>query len=434
MGKKNLGTATTVTTMSNKNTILIEVGGSIRRITLENLINAINEGENELLHSVAWGIPLKQNQSSPAWGRIGNLQLWEEYKSRAGRYLITNTGKAAKLAVNNSGVYADGTTLDETKGHIMTIFDDLYYLVKTDATTGIPYLWMSFIPIGGHCIKRPVIGAYKGSMSGSALTSRSNQTIAGTKTITDFWNAAQVNGKSWGLTNYEHRKFMMMLALSEYGNPNIQACLGNGVTGTNNNSDSKTPLSLKTGATKSLGDIFGTVPCNYTMSSGTAVTGATRVNVLGIEDPYGWQWEMIQGVYCGKSENSGQTGAEVFIYEGNRMPTNVELSTHPEGQYRQIERAASNGYISKETLGEYFDLFPTAAGGDSTGSTSYWCDYFYQNRASGQLVLWGGHASRGANCGLAFAYSDIAFSYADPNFGARLAYYGELEFCNGAEI
>lgn len=431
MGKKNLGTATTVTTMANQNTVLIEVGGSIRRITLENLINAINEGENELLHSVAWGVPLKQNQSSPAWGRIGNLQLWEEYKSRAGRYLITNTGKAAKLAVNNSGVYADGTTLDETKGHIMTIFDDLYYLVKTDATTGITYLWMSFIPIGGHCIKHPVIGAYKGSMSGSALTSRSNQTIAGTKTITAFWNAAQVNGKSWGLTNYEHRKFMMMLALSEYGNPNIQACLGNGVTGTNNNSDWKTPLSLKTGATKSLGDIFGTVPCNYTMSSGTAVTGATRVNVLGIEDPYGWQWEMIQGVYCGISANSGQTGAEVFIYEGNRMPTNVELSTHPEGQYRQIERVASDGYISKETLGEYFDLFPTALGG---GSTSYWCDYFWQNRASGQLVLWGGAATDGAFCGLASAFSYVAFSISGATFGARLAYYGELELCNGAEI
>lgn len=431
MGKKNLGTATTVTTMSNKNTIIIEVGGSIRRITLENLINAINEDNKELLHSVAWGVPLKQNQSSTDWGRIGNLQLWKEYKSRAGRYLITNTGKAAKLAVNNSGVYADGTALDETKGHIMTVFDDLYYLVKTDATTGITYLWMSFIPIGGHCIKRPVIGAYKGSMSGSALTSRSNQTIAREKTITAFWNAAQVNGKSWGLTNYEHRKFMMMLALSEYGNPNIQACLGNGVTGTNNSSDWQTPLSLKTGATKSLGDIFGTVPCNYTMSNGTAVTGATRVNVLGIEDPYGWQWEMIQGVYCGKSENSGQTGAEVFIYEGNRMPTNVELSTHPEGQYRQIERPASNGYISKETLGEYFDLFPTEVGG---GSTSYWCDYFYQDRASGQLVLWGGPATGGAGCGLAFAASTDAFSYAPANFGARLAYYGELEFCNGAEI
>lgn len=431
MGKKNLGTATTVTTMSNKNTIIIEVGGSIRRITLENLINAINEDNKELLHSVAWGVPLKQNQSSTDWGRIGNLQLWKEYKSRAGRYLITNTGKAAKLAVNNSGVYADGTALDETKGHIMTVFDDLYYLVKTDATTGITYLWMSFIPIGGHCIKRPVIGAYKGSMSGSALTSRSNQTIAREKTITAFWNAAQVNGKSWGLTNYEHRKFMMMLALSEYGNPNIQACLGNGVTGTNNSSDWQTPLSLKTGATKSLGDIFGTVPCNYTMSNGTAVTGATRVNVLGIEDPYGWQWEMIQGVYCGKSENSGQTGAEVFIYEGNRMPTNVELSTHPEGQYRQIERPASNGYISKETLGEYFDLFPTEVGG---GSTSYWCDYFYQDRASGQLVLWGGNARAGALCGLAFAYSYTAFSSAYAHVGARLAYYGELEFCNGAEI
>lgn len=431
MAKKNLATATAVTTMQQGNSVIIEVGGSVRRITLANLIDAINAGDAELLHSVAWGVPLKQNQSSPAWGRVGNLNLWEEYKAQSGRYLVKNNGKAAKLSNVNSGVYADGTVLDETKGHIMTVFPDLYYCVKTDAVTNVPYLWMSMIPIGGHVIKRPVIAAYKGSMSSSSLVSRSGVAPAGAKTITAFWNAAQVNGKNWCLTNYDHRKFMMMLCLSEYGNPNVQAMLGNGVTGSANGAWDAVSSAMLTGATKSLGDAMDKVDISWTNAAGTAVTGASRVSLLGIEDPYGWQWEMIQNVYCGKSENSGQDGTEIFIYEGNRMPTAAELSTHPSGQYRQLTRLDSDGYVKTEILGEYFDLFPMAVGG---GSTSYWCDYFYRNLATGQLVLWGGYASFGANCGLACAYSVDAFSYSSATVGARLAYYGEIEIVNGADI
>ena len=430
MAKKNLGTAATVTTMQQGNSVIIEVGGSIRRITLANLIEAINAGDVELLHSVAWGVPLKQNTSSPNWGRVGNINLWEEYKTRSGRYLVTNTGKAAKLSVSDSSVYADGTTLNEAKGHIMTIFPDLYYRVVTDPTTNVPYLWMSMIPIGGHVVKRPCIAAYKGSMSGSALVSRSGVAPAGSKTIGAFWTAAQVNGSNWGLTNYEHRRFMMMLLLSEYGSPDAQGKLGNGVTGASGGAWDSVSSAMLTGATKSLGDDIDKVDISWTNASGTAVTGASRVSLLGIEDPYGWQWEMIQGIYAGNSDNASQDGTELFIYEGNRMPTAGELSTHPSGQYRQLTRMTSSGYISREILGEFFDLFPTALNG---GSTSYWCDYAYAS-ATGQLVLWGGSAYYGSDCGLAYAISSDAFSHSSARVGARLAYYGDIEIVNGDDI
>ena len=50
-----------------------------------------------------------------------------------------------------------------------------------------------------------------------------------------------------------------------------------------------------------------------------------------------------------------------------------------------------------------------------------------------QLVLWGGTADHGANCGLASAHSDIGWSNSDANIGSRLAvksseiaiYFGE---------
>lgn len=428
MAKKDLGTATAVTTMQQGNSVIIEVGGSIRRITLANLIDAINAGDAELLHSVAWGVPLKQNQSSTAWGRVGNLNLWEEYKSMSGRYFVLNNGKAAKLNPVNSQYYADGADLFEFNGNVMVVFPDLYYVVKTDPVTNVPYLWMSMIPIGGHVIKRPVIGAYKGTIDNGVLVSHCAAKPTGSKTINEFWTAAQANGSNWGLTNYDHRKFMMMLALSEYGNPNIQDRLGNGVTGSANGAWDAVSSNFEVGVTQSLGDANGKIDISWTNEAGTAVTGASRVSLFGIEDPYGWQWEMIQGVYCGKSDNAEQDGTEIFIYEGNRMPTAAELASHPSGHYRQLTRLTSDGYIKTEILGEYFDLFPTAVGG---GSTSYWCDYFYQNAASGQLVLWGGSATYGPVCGLACASSGNAFSGSHANVGARLAYYGDLEIVEG---
>lgn len=431
MSKSKLANASTVSSMLRTNKVLVEIDGSIRRITLDDLMTAINEGNEQLLRQVAWGVPIKDSiQSSPIWGRVGNLDMWEEYKSMSGRYLVTNDGKAAKLSTVDSGVFADGTALDETLGHVMVYAPRLYFLVKNDEVAGIPYLWMSMIPISGHYIEAPCIGAYKGSMSGSALVSRSGVAPAGSKTINAFWNAAQVNGKNWGLINYDHRKFMIMILLSEYGNPNAQAMVGNGLTGTNNSSDYTTALSFPCGNTKSLGDSFGSVAHEYTMSGGTQTSGACDVSLLGIENPYAQQWEMSQGIYCGSANNEAQNGSEIFIYEGNRMPSSAELATHPSGDYRQLTRQTTSGYIAQMILGEFFDVMPKALGG---GGTSYWCDYSYADPA-GQLVLWGANASFGAYAGLGFAHSNPAWSYSSSNIGSRLAYYGELTFMSGSEL
>ena len=177
---KNLGNADKVSSMLRSDSVMVEIDGSIRRITLDDLMSSINAGNEQLLRQVAWGVPIKDSiQTSPVWGNVGNLDMWEEYKSMSGSYLVTNDGKAAKLSTVNRGIFADGTPLDESIGHVMVCAPRLYYLVKTDEVAGIPYLWMSMIPISGHYIEAPCIGAYKGSMSGSALVSRSGVAPAG---------------------------------------------------------------------------------------------------------------------------------------------------------------------------------------------------------------------------------------------------------------
>ena len=81
-------------------------------------------------------------------------------------------------------------------------------------------------------------------------------------------------------------------------------------------------------------------------------------------------------------------------------------------------------------LGEHFDIFPKKIGGNST---SYWADYSWAN-TTGQLVLWGGSASYGASCGLAFANSYHGWSGSGASIGSRLAYFGNLTFVSGASL
>lgn len=153
MGTKGLGNETLVTSILRSNTVLVEVGGSVRRITVENFMNAINNGDEQMLRQVAWGIPIKQStQSSTNYGVIGNTAAWTEYKLYCGRYLVTNDGRAAKMSPTNSAVFADGTAVDETKGHVMWIGPRLYYRVQTDSVSGVPVLWLSMLPIGGEFI------------------------------------------------------------------------------------------------------------------------------------------------------------------------------------------------------------------------------------------------------------------------------------------
>ena len=426
-----------VNSMLASDYVLVEIGGSIKRISVKDFMNSIQTSSLNL-SQYAWGVPIYQSPSSktsPEWGRVGNLDMWAQYKETTGRYLLTQDGRLAKLSKTNSNYFADGTVVDETKGNIMFHSPRLYYLVKTDAVTGIPYLWLSLLPIGGHYIESPCFGAYKADVISDKLVSRSGRVPKGNLTISQFWAKARANGNDYGLSCYDHRRLMMMLQLSEYGNPNCQDKIGYGVGGSVNGDFWGAASKLTTGATKTLGDSCGSIPIDAlpdATAGKPASVNSSRVSLFGIEDGWNWQHEMTQNIYFGKSENTGQTGKEVFIYEGNRMPTDAELTTKPAGDYRKLERMDGEGYVSKMVLGEHFDLIAQSTTGG--GSNNYWCDYFWRNLVTGQLCLCGGDASYGSASGLAFVSSARAFSSAPASFGARLAYYGKTQYVNGADL
>lgn len=391
--------------------ILCVVDGSVKQITLEKLMDSMNVGQSQLLRQVAWGTYLEYNTGT-SWPQIGNMQMKDLYYSQCGRYLVKNDGTAAKMNPINSAFFTDGTTVDHTKGHTMWYSPDLYYLVTTE--NGLPIVWTSLIPIGGKKAPAMCNGAYKGNVTSSALVSKPNLVPTGSLSISAFWTAAQVNGKDWGLSNYSHRKKIVMQFLAEYGNTSIQAVLGVGLDGTGSDYDKS--RNIQTGKTISLGDASGAV---NTLDS--ASTTVQCISYRGLENIYGQIWEFAQGIL-----SNAET---VYIWDGNKMANDKP----PVGvDYRTQTRltTASAQYVNTMQLGEHFDIIPKTLGG---GNTNRWADGHW-SAIVGEVWLFGGVASRGSICGLSASDAGDVFSAAAPSVGARLAYYGTLRFVTGAQI
>ena len=421
---KEIAAVSQVSALTAAQNILCEADGSVRRITLSNLIEAIKTDQLDL-SLVAWGVYLKET-ADPQWGVCGNQTKWNEFKASFGRYLLTNEGKMAKLSRNDSSVFEDGTAVDETKGHVMFHTPKrLYFLVKYDATAGCNILWGSEYPISEHYIDHPTFGAYMASLVDDKLTSRSGLSVANNYTISTFHTYAKNNGKAFGLLDYETMKLIPMMTLWESGNANSQAKFGCGPTGSTSTWDEVSGLT--TGATKSLGDNTGTV----SLASVTGNADACHVNLFGIENPWGWYWQMIQGIYFGNSGNSGQDGTEAFVYKGNRIPADSELTSHPVGDYRTFTRCTSSGGVQHLVLGENFDTIPKSVGSEASGS--YYCDYYWANSTE-YLLMFGGGAWRALKCGAFSVDSYHAFGLRDAGCGARLAFYGSPTYVNGADL
>lgn len=410
--------------MVKGDTLLIEVGGSLRRIKLSDLAKSIQTNQLDL-SLIAWGTYLKEI-SDTQWGVCGNQTKWNEFKSSLGRYLLTNDGRMAKLSRSNSAIFEDGTAVDESKGHIMFHTPHrLYYLVKYDASAGCNILWGSTYPISEHYIDHPTFGAYMCSIVSDKLVSRSGLRVSSNISIDGFFTYAHNNGKNFGLLDYETLKIIPMLVLWESGNSNTQAKFGCGPSGSTN-TQNKTG-NLVTGATKSLGDNNGKI----SLAELTGDADACHVNLFGIENPWGWYWQLIQGIYFGNSGNSGQTGLEAFVYKGNRMPSNSELKGHPVGDYRTFTRVVNNGWILSLVLGDFFDIMPKNVGNNN--SASYYCDYSWEN-TTGQSLIFGDSCADGLTGGSFSTASNNRFYITGQLISTRLAFYGNPTYVNGADL
>jgi len=404
-----------VTSLAATDKVFVNSGSKVRQISLSNLntsLGVLNEAD---MAQVAFYTDFNET-GTVILEQGGNLALVDYIFSRGGNYLMKNGGTCAKLNPNDPTKFSDGSaaTLDGTKGHEMTMLPDYYYLVTTNKN-GKPRLWISLKDIGGHYQPSQWMATHKGYMSGSALISRSGVVPTGNLTITQFWNAAQVNGANWGLANYTMRKTLALMFFTKYGTTLSQggSILGDGLSGINSSYDNI--RNITTGKSDSLGDGTG-----YVDVSDSVGNRVGSVSVFGVKDPFGQVWEFVGGCspYNDKWYISDDCVAPV-----DGIPTWSNM--------RQLNRlqSGSGSYISQMQWGEYADLMAKAASGSST--TYYTDGYWYD--ISGRVLLWGGDADYGAFCGLVDAVAASGFSYAGASIGARLGFYGTPTIVSGAK-
>ena len=395
----------TVSAMNTEQTFLIVVDGAIRRLSLGDLQKMMG---NNIFYPT---ITLEQS-SNPKFA-LPTPFMADMYQRAMGGYMmkvVNGKAYAAKLAPSNWEFFADGTKVDNAaKYETMVHVPDCHF--KADNKT---LQFGGLFPIsGGKIFESPNwVGAYKISYDGNSVAhSRPNVTPKHTQTMSQFFAAAQKLGSNFGLANYGFQCLIEALYQVSFGNLNSQSVIGSGFQHSNWEACRDVPM----GKCISLGDGSGKVLYND-----ATLGNQYPVKLFGFEDLWGKLWEFRPGI---RFYMDGDTRYAV-VYSGN------QVSNTANGRKFTIPSSAGGEYITRKTLGAYWDAFPQAVGG---GDSTYYCDGFWAS-TSGELLYVGGRASYGSLCGLSSASSGDGFSISWASIGARLAFYGNPTIVSGSEL
>ena len=394
-----------VTSMTADQTFVVEVGGALRRLKLGDLQKMVG---NELFYPT---ITLEQS-SNPQFD-LPTPFMANMYRQQMGGYMMKPVGGvvyAAKLDAGNWDYFADGSKVDDaSKYETMGRVPDCHFKAE-----GKTMQFGGLFPIaGGHKFDSPNwVGAYEMFVDSSGVGhSRPGVAPSHSKTMKDFWNCSQKLGSNFGLANYGFQCLIEALYQVSFGNLNSQAVIGSGFQSSSWEACRDVPM----GQCISLGDGSGNVLYND-----ATLGNQYPVKLFGFEDLWGRLWEFRPGI---RFYMDGDTRYAV-VYSGN------QVSNTANGRKFTIPTSAGGEFITRKTLGTYWDAFPQAVGG---GDSTYYCDGFWAS-TSGELLYVGGHASDGSRCGLSSASSGDGFSASWSNLGARLAFYGNPTIVSGSEL
>lgn len=394
-----------VTAMNPDQSFLIVVDGALRRLSLSDLQKMMG---NNIFYPT---ITLEQS-SNPKFDLPTPFMASMYQKAMGGYMMKVVNGKvyAAKLNPSTWEFFADGTQVDDaSKYEAMVHVPDCHF--KADNKT---LQFGGLFPIaGGKTFDSPNwVGAYEMYVDKSGVGhSRPNVAPSHSRTMSTFWSCAQKLGSNFGLANYGFQCLIEALYQVSFGNLNSQSTIGLGFQ----HSDWKACRDVPMGKCISLGDGSGNILYND-----ATLGNQYPVKLFGFEDLWGKLWEFRPGI---RFYRDGDTRYAV-VYSGN------QVSNTANGRKFTIPSSANGQYITKKTLGAYWDAFPQAVGG---GNSTYYCDGFWAS-TTGELLRVGGPASNGSQCGLSSATSDYGFSNSGTNIGARLAFYGNPTIVSGSEL
>lgn len=394
-----------VTVMNPDQTFLIVVDGALRRLSLSDLQKMMG---NNIFYPT---ITLEQS-SNPKFD-LPTPFMASMYQRAMGGYMmkvVNGKAYAAKLDPSTWEFFADGTKVDDaSKYETMVHVPDCHF--KADNKT---LQFGGLFPIsGGKTFDSPNwVGAYEMYVDGSGVGhSRPNVTPKYGQTISHFFDTAQKLGSNFGLANYGFQCLIEALYQVSFGDLNSQSVIGSGFQ----SYSWEACRDVTMGKCISLGDGSGKVLYND-----ATLGNQYPVKLFGFEDLWGKLWEFRPGI---RFYIDGDTRYAV-VYSGNRV------SNTADGRKFTIPSSANGEYITKKTLGTYWDAFPQAVGG---GDSTYYCDSFWGD-TGGELLIVGSSANNMSQCGLSSAASLHDFSNTWASIGARLAYYGSPTIVSGLEL
>lgn len=438
---KKLTDAPFVSSVAVENSIFGNFGNSFRQIKVEDFVKTLNFNDDLVLNQLAFYIDVNK-ASSLGSTRVdvgGNMNMREMWENSAVSILMDENGNYCELNPNDcrytaegdSLLNSDGTIVSEfAHGDFMKIIPVTYGRVQTvtvGATT-VLRLWLSLVPLpGGYTIPQLVVGKFKASLVSGKMRSLPGQVPAASQTVRSFWEKAQLRSKNHGLANLDFRNYLLFHMMSKYAYRDCQNCKssdgtlvwGIGLDGTEGLASGETASAngfanqkdVITGHTLSLGDNDGNIV--VTLSNGNTAHG---VNVAGFENPWGQYWEMIGGL-C-------SVGTDVYCWRSNVVPASAPTAeTFEKIDHTLLMRPTTDVWgmnIISSDDGQGVYMIPK----EKIYGISYSDNYYYH--AAGQLWLFGGSSHYASDCGLVAAYSSNAWAGSYSNSSARLAYYGSL--------
>lgn len=420
-----------------------------------------------------YGVKINTNVADTKLERVGRAELHASLpvQSQMRRCLLNDNGEVVTyLHATDSTKTDTGAAADLTgaSGMVMVEIPEHYRKFEFDGSNILALI--SAFPLPGfHKVRKVYRSAYEATVDRTTstikLASVVNTTAAfrgGNNTagwddtyrsllgrpatsisLTNFRNyarnrgAAGLNDKGWNCDIYEAQLNTYWLFVIEYAQLNCQTAftaqlteegyrqggLGDGVTtlenGKWNSFNGYNPF-IPCGITNSLGNATGVVDYEMPEEYGAALTVHVP-SYRGIENPFGHVWSWTDGILV--QEQSDEDGAKhLFFRAADDNPANFN-SRNYNGYVQRGELPRSDGYVKKILCGEYGDNMPQAIGGSST---TYFADYFYQNKPASGVALkgvyFGGDASYGASAGLAFANTTGTPSTAYTVLGSRLCF------------
>ncbi len=413
----------------------------------------------------AYGVMIDDNQPNPDLVRIGNQNMAKAAVVNDLAMMGTlKSGYLKRFLKNNGLVYEDGSAsiIDGTAGSVVTHMPGFYYMVE-DLSSSVHNLWVSPYPISGFQYTSFTVGSFEAAVNNAVFTgvpSGALWSVANSSTIfrggdnnatndllqkgylgkartmltrTSFHAAAQLQGVDYGMIDYNAHKALWMLFVTKYATLNTQKTyspikdangyytggLGVGVTDVASGDwslyNGYSPL-VKCGVGIGNGMVDSATPVVISSFNTVGDKVVSVPSFMGVENTFGHLWEWMQGINIIKD-----VAFTAYIYESGIYEDVVTNKYN-----RLFDLIKTQDWIKTFKLGAFGDVIPSAVGNGASSST-YGCDYFYNDLTLGSRgVLRSGSALLGSPAGLASAFANYAVSSASTYFGSRLGFFGRV--------